>query len=93
MVIGLLTLELFLPDALHLKAKRSLLHPLIESLRRDRNVAVAETGYRDAWQRTELSIVTVNTESAHAHRMLTDIAEQVERRPGIRLVDYSVELL
>lgn len=93
MVIGLLTLELQLPDAHHLKAKRSLLSPLLEAMRRDWNAAAAEVDHRDAWQRATIAVVTVNTDGAQAHRTLTEVAGFVERRPGLRLLDYTIELL
>lgn len=93
MVIGLLTLELLLPDSLHLKAKRSLLQPLLGAVRRDWNAAAAEVAHRDAWQRATIAVVTVNTDGAQAHRTLTEIAGYVEARPGIRMLDVTVEML
>ena len=93
MVIGLLTLELLLPDALHLKAKRSLLRPLLEAVRRDWNAAAAEVDHRDAWQRATIAVVTVNSDEPGAHRTLTEIAGHVEGRPGLRLLDFTVEML
>ena len=93
MVIALLTLELQVPDAQTLKAKRSALRPLLEGIRREWNAAAAEVDHRDAWQRATVAVVTVNTEAAEAHRTLEAVARSVEGRPGLRLLDYSTDLL
>ncbi len=93
MVVGLLTLELFLPDALSLKDKRSITRPLIERLRRNWNVSVTEVDHRDAWQRTTIAVASVNSETPGAHRTLDMIARHVKEQNAVQLLDYSVEIL
>ena len=93
MVIGVLTLDLHLPDAQTLKAKRSVLRPLLEGVRRSWNVAVAETEHRDAWQRARLTVATVNTEAVEANRTLDLVADHVRGRHDVVLLDYSIEIL
>ncbi len=52
MPVGLLTLELHIPDAQSLKDKRQVLRSLKDKLRRQFNVAVAELDHHDVWQRS-----------------------------------------
>jgi hypothetical protein len=92
-VIGLLTLDLRLPEAVHLKAKRSALAPVLAAIRRDWNAAAAEVEHRDAWQRARIAVVTVNTDGANAHRTLTEITDSLERRHGLELLDTRIEML
>jgi len=93
MVIGLLTLEIFLPDSRSLKNKRSQLRPLMERLRRNWNVSVTEVENRDAWQRASVAIASINTESAGAHHTLEKIVRHVEEERSLNLLDYSIQML
>ena len=58
MPVGLLTLELHIPDAQSLKDKRQVLRSLKDRLRRDFNVAVAELEHHDTWQRSVVGVVS-----------------------------------
>src|SRR2546429_5504110 len=62
MPVGLLTLELHIPDAQSLKDKRQVLRSLKDRLRRDFNVAVAELEHHDVWQRSVVGVVTISNE-------------------------------
>ena len=55
MPVGLLTLELHLPDAQSLKDKRQVLRSLKDKLRAHFNVAVAELDFEDTWHREPVS--------------------------------------
>jgi uncharacterized protein YlxP (DUF503 family) len=61
MIIGLLEIDLFIPESHSLKDKRSVLQKTIHRLRREYNVAVAETGDQDKWARAMIAVVTVST--------------------------------
>jgi len=49
MPIGLLTLEIHIPDARSLKDKRQVIRSLKDRLRANFNVAVAELDHQDLW--------------------------------------------
>jgi len=92
--VGLLTLEVFLPDSHTLKDKRSLLRPLLARVRREWNVAAAEVGeHREVWQRATLAVATVNTDAAQAHATLEAVAGAARAAPGLSLLDYSTQIL
>lgn len=94
MVIGLCRIELHLPGAASLKDKRSVLKGVIHRLRREFNVSVAEVDYHDVWQSAVIAVVTVSTDSAYAHGLLTRVVQWIERnRLDVDLVDYEMEML
>ena len=62
MPVGLLTLELHIPDAQSLKDKRQVLRSLKDKLRREFNVAVAELDHQDVWQRSVVGVVTLSAQ-------------------------------
>jgi len=94
MVIGSCRIELYLPGMASLKDKRSVLKRVIHRLRREFNVSVAEVDYHDIWQSAVLAVVTVSTDAAYAHGLLTRVVQWIEHhRLDVDLVDYEMEML
>jgi uncharacterized protein YlxP (DUF503 family) len=91
MTVALLTLELFLSTSHSLKDKRMVLRRLKDRLGA-MNVAVAEVGHQDVWQRAGLGIVTVASSDAGAEQTLSSALDTIERlEPGLvtrSQVDY-----
>lgn len=79
MVIGLLNLEIFLPQAHSLKDKRRVLNAFRDRIRTRFNVALAETDFQEKWQRAGIGIVTLNTKKEYVDRVLQRILEEAER--------------
>jgi uncharacterized protein len=83
MIVGLLSVELHIPEAQSLKDKRMVLRSIKDRLRK-LNVAVAEVEHQDLWQRTGLGVVTVSATTDVVERLLADAAEEIERAaPGV----------
>jgi len=92
-VIGVLTLELRLPDAHSLKEKRHEVQSLKERLRHKFNVSVAEIDYQDLWQRALLAAVTVSSSRQYAAQLLDAVEREAAALAGPYLVDTNVEWL
>ncbi len=89
--IGVLTLELQIEDAHSLKEKRHVVASLKDRLRSRFNVAVAEIGYQDLWQRALVSAVTVSIDRTYAEGVLTAAEREAENILGGMLVSSTVE--
>lgn len=87
--IGVLTLELHLPEAQSLKDKRHWVLGVKERLRNRHNVAVAEIDFQDVWKRSVIAAVTVSNNRAHCEQML----EAVERSAADFLGPLLVEVV
>ena len=83
MVIGLLEVELHLPDAQSLKDKRQPMRSILARIRQNHNVSVAEVAHQGEWQRAGLAVVGVNTERARMERTLDEIRREIEETPGV----------
>jgi hypothetical protein len=82
-IVGLLTLELHLPGAQSLKDKRMVLRSIKDRMKKF-NVAVAEVGHQDLWQRATLAVVTVSESTDAVDRALAAVSDEVERlEPGL----------
>ncbi len=93
MPVGLLTLELHIPDAQSLKDKRQVLRSLKDKLRRDFNVAVAELEHHDTWQRSVVGIVTISNEEKHLREVLQKVLDEADRILGSFLISQQLEIV
>jgi len=82
-VVGLLSVELYIPYAQSLKDKRMVLRSIKDRLKKF-NVAVAEVAHQDVWQRAGLGVVAISTTREHVDRELAAVADEIERvEPGL----------
>jgi uncharacterized protein len=91
-IIGLLSVELFIAHAQSLKDKRMVLRSIKDRLKKF-NVAVAEVEHQDVWQRAGLGIVAISTTTEHVDKELAAVADEIERvEPGL-ITRTEVEFL
>ncbi len=93
MVIGVVYLEISIPDANSLKEKRRILKSLIERARNRFNISVAETGLNDVWKSAEISIVTVGNETKYVNSVCSNVLNMFEMEPFIMIRDCWTRIL
>ena len=91
MPIGLLTLEIHIPDARSLKDKRQVLRSLKDRLRAHFNVAVAELEHHELWQRAKVGVVSISGDGKHLEESLAAVAAESERILERNLVSQEIE--
>ena len=92
-IIGLLTIELYVPDAMSLKDKRSVVSSLLERLSNRFNVAVAEIDALDNHRLAILAVTTVANDLQHVTRVLDTALHYIEGEPRAVLQSTQVEYL
>ncbi len=93
MIVGICTVELFIPDGHSLKAKRQVLLSLKHRLRGKFNVSVAEVGDQDLWQKAVLGIACVANEKTHVNQVLDQALNLIRAVPNLEMVRSQIELL
>jgi uncharacterized protein len=78
MVIGVLSLEFFLPACRSLKDKRRILLSFKGRVRSRFNAAVAEVDFQDVWQRALIAVVTLSNDRKLVDQTLQKIQEEAE---------------
>jgi hypothetical protein len=92
-IVGIRQWDLQLYGCHSLKDKRSILQSLKAALRNGLNVAVAETGQQDAWQRSEIACATVASDRKIAEEVLRSSDRIVERADGVRIIDTMTSFI
>jgi len=93
MPIGLLTLEIYIPEAHSLKDKRQVLRSLKDRLRGKFNVAVAELDSEGSWQRSVVGIVSLANNAGFLEQSLRSVLAESERQLGRDLVSHELEVI
>ena len=93
MIVGVCTVELFIPDGQSLKSKRQVLASLKDRLRGKFNVSVAEVDGQDLWQKAVLCIACVANETAYVNQVLDQVLNQIRSVPTVEVVQSRIELL
>jgi len=93
MIVGVCTVELFIPEGHSLKGKRQVLQSLKSRLREKFNLSVAEVGEQDLWQKSILGLACVANESSHVNQVLEQALNLIRGVPTIELVRSRIELL
>lgn len=78
MIIGLLTLEIYIPYSHSLKEKRKTLNRIKDRLKKKYNIAFAELEYLNKWQRSRIGLVTINTQKRMVEKILQKIIREIE---------------
>ena len=91
MLVKLLTLDLHFPGRSSLKEKRFVLSSVKARLGRQPNVAVAEVGYHDKWQRSLLAVVTVGVDGEAVESTLQAVLKTLEKDHRLVILDSQRE--
>jgi len=92
MVVGLLSVELYIAGAQSLKDKRMVLRRVKDRVKKF-NVAISEVEHHDLWQRAGLGIVTISTDRAHADAELNAVIAEIERAEPGAIARTEIEFL
>ncbi len=92
MIIGLLQLDIIIPDSNNLKEKRRTIKSIKETIRKRFNVSIAETGNLDKWSRSEISITKVSNEAKFIRQEFQKIQNYIENRYPVEIIDKQEEV-
>lgn len=92
-IVGLLTIELYVSDAMSLKDKRSVVSSLLGRLSHKFNVAVAEVDALDNHRLAVIAVTTVANDLQHVTRVLDTVLDFIESEPRAVVQDSQVEYL
>ncbi len=93
MIVGLLTLDLHIPEANSLKSKRMVIKSMIQKIKNKFNVSVAEVDAQNLWQRSIIGIAYVSNETVMINKVFEKIRTQVNNTHSVELINSNMEML
>lgn len=94
MTIGLLTVEIHLPQSRSLKDKRQVLRSVKDRLRAHHNVALCELeDGADVWQRASVAVVSIASRRDVLENLFETVIRETERQVPGHLVETGREFL
>ena len=92
-IVGLCTIELFIPESQSLKDKRQVLLSVKDRLRQKFNLSVAEVDGQDLWQKAVLGLACVANDGRHVNQVLDQALNMIRSNPAVEIVQSRIELL
>ena len=92
MIVGSLSVRLYLRESRSLKDKRQVLQSIKDRLRNEFNVSVAEVDALDNRQLIVLGVAMAGREGSHVRGVLQKIVELLRRHPVAELLDHELEV-
>lgn len=93
MVVGTLKIEFHIHENDSLKGKRKIVKSMVDKIKHKFNVAVAEVGSNDKWQRIEIGISTIGNDRRHIDSSLNNILDYIESLYLAEIVDVKTEVI
>ncbi len=91
MTVGVLVIELFIPESGSLKSKRYAVRSIKDRLKNKFNVSVAEIDYADKWQRSLIGVAAVANESKLIESMLNKALDLVYGDRRVEVIDSRID--
>ncbi len=91
--VGVAHLELHVPEARSLKAKRGPVRSVVEKIRNRHQVLVIEAGHQDLQQRSRLAICALSTSSVDIEARLRRVEQTVDRNWSGHVLSWEIEIV
>ena len=86
-------IDLRIPEARSLKAKRRVLQSLISDLRDRMSLSVAEVDHHDAWQLSTVGLALVASGAGELDRRIAAVRRMLNERVDIEILEVGVSHL
>lgn len=83
MIVGILYVEVFLPNSHSLKDKRRVIKGLVRKLQQRHNLSVAILDGQDFWQRCTLGVAQISSKKSLADKLLNEARRMIETTNGL----------
>jgi len=93
MVVGILTMDLLIPESNSLKDKRQVVKSLLDGIRNKFNVSAAEIDALDIWRRTVIGVACVSNDKSFANSVLNKVLDSVNANPRVSIESCQVEFV
>lgn len=92
MIVGVSTIEIYIPQSTSLKEKRKILNRIKSRIKNKFNVSISEVGYIDKWQRALLGVSTVSNSTRMVDSVLSGVLREIGSDLRVEIIDYKMDI-
>jgi uncharacterized protein len=92
MFVGILQIDMFLPESDSLKAKRFVLSSIKDRIKNKFNVSIAEVENNDKWQRATLGVAMVANERNFIDQALNKVLNFIDDYDQVEVMEHRIEI-
>jgi uncharacterized protein len=93
MVVGVSSVEIFLPENHSLKDKRQAVKKIVERTRAKFNISIMEVEQTNLWQRVKIGFSVVGVNQNHVGLAIENICEYIESLYIGKIIDTRTEII
>ena len=93
MVVGVSSVEIFLPENHSLKDKRQAVKKIVERTRAKFNISIMEVEQTNLWQRAKIGFSVVGVNQNHVGLAIENICEYIESLYIGKIIDTRTEII
>ena len=93
MHVGVLQVEISIPDAMSLKDKRQVVKSLKDRIAHGHNVSIAEVGALDEHRRSIIGMAMVSNDKRYVEGALSKLVDFIRMVPQASLIDYQIDFV
>ncbi len=93
MTVGCCSLKFFLHGNRSLKGKRRVIKSMRDRIKNKFNVAIAEVGDQDEWQKIHLGIAAVSSDSQYVDGLMNQVVDFIDNLHLAEMTDCKIELI
>ena len=91
MIVGVLSLQVSVFDAMTLKDKRRVIKSFKDRVSNKFNVSIAEVDYLDSIRTALLAVALVANDARFVDSALSSVVDLARKTPQMSLIDYTIE--
>ena len=85
--------DLHVPASRSLKTKRAAIRPIVDKLRHQFHISVAEVDHQNQWQRAAIAVAVVAGTNTQVRDVLDSVERFVANAPDVELLDVETTWL
>ncbi|MFN4196501.1 MAG: DUF503 domain-containing protein [Caldimicrobium sp.] len=94
MVVGIIKMELYIPEPNSLKAKRQILHSLIQKIEANfKRISLAEVDGHDLWQNAILGISIVGKNKKFVDTKINNLIEFIQKEGSLDIIKAEIDII
>jgi len=93
MVLGVCTIDIYIPGVNSLKGKRGVLKSVIHRVRNKFNVSICELDKQELWKQATLGLACISNDRDMLHRIFSEVEKFIDSNGELQITDFKVQIM